>query len=75
MKMKETDFWEAINPYFDQFGVITIDDLQLALRLPEEKAIEVASRFCEQRKLCRVVTRVSWGYRITDSNEDIAPIV
>lgn len=68
--MNETDFWEAVNPYFDQHGIITIENLQLALGMPEEIAIEAASRFCEERKLCRLVTRDSWGYGRIDPNED-----
>ncbi len=72
--MKEADFWEAVNPYFEQYGIITIENLQLALGLPENEAEEVAARFCEERKLFRLVTRESWGYGIMDPNEVIEPI-
>ncbi len=68
--MKEADFWEAVEPYLEQDGIITIGDLQIALGLPEKEADKVAARFCKERKLCRLVTRNSWGYRKIDPEDD-----
>lgn len=73
MRMEENDFWKAVNPYLEQDGAITIENLQLALGLSEEKAIEEATRFCEEHKLFRVVTRHSWGYVRIDPEEDLLP--
>ena len=66
---KESDFWEAVNPYLEQDGVITIENLQIALGQPKEKAEEIAAHFCEVHKLFRVVTRHSWGYIRIDQEE------
>lgn len=69
--MTEAEFWDAVTPYLERDGVITIANLQLALGLPEKEAEEVATHYCRQRKLCRVVTRDSWGYVRIDPNEEI----
>ncbi len=69
--MKETDFWSAINPYLEQNDMITIEDLQVALGLPEEEAEAVATHFCAERKLLRIVTRYSWGYIRINPDEDL----
>ncbi len=68
---KESDFWEAVNPYLEQDGVITIENLQIALGQPKEKAEEIAAHFCEEHKLFRVVTRHSWGYIPIDPEEEL----
>ena len=71
MKMKEVEFWNAIVPYLEREGVITIANLQLALGLSKERADEVAALFCSEKKLFRVVTRDSWGYIRIDPEDEI----
>ena len=69
--MTEAEFWNAIAPYLEQEGVITIAELQLVLGLPTEKADEVAAHYCSEKKLFRVVTRDAWGYVRVDPDDEI----
>ena len=73
--MIEADFWKAVDPYLERDGIITIEDLQIALGLPKKEVEAVAAHYCEERKLCRLVTRQSWGYGKIDPNEDLSPII
>ena len=69
--MKENDFWDAVMPFIEQEGVLTIANLQSALGLSQEEAESVAVQFCDEHKLFRVVTRDSWGYIRIDPDEEI----
>ncbi len=69
--MNEANFWAAVTPYLERDAFISIEDLQAALSLPEKESEEVASHYCSERKLFRIVTRHSWGYIRTDPNKPI----
>ena len=69
--MKEAAFWNAIEPYLEEDGFISIADLQHALDLPEKEAEEAARSYCEMFKLARLETRDSWGYIRRDPAEPV----
>ena len=68
--MTEADFWDAVMPFIEHEGVITIANLQSALGLSQDEAESMATHYCDEHKLFRVVTRDSWGYiRINPAEE------
>ena len=69
--MNEAAFWAAVMPYLEQDGIITIANLQVALDLSEAESEEIATHYCNERKLFRVLTRDSWGYVRIDPDDNL----